>query len=166
MTVYENFGQLKGKRLAFFGDGNNVAVSLIHACALAGMEIALACPAGYRPPEKALNDFEKMKQPGAKLTISEDPKAAAAGSDVMYTDVWASMGQEKDTDARLRDLRDYQLDQALLGLAKPEAIVMHCLPAHREEEITAAVIEGPQSRVFQEAENRMHAHKAILAALL
>ncbi len=166
LTVYETFGKLKGKRLAYFGDGNNVAVSLMHACALVGMEIVLACPSGYRPPEKALNEYEAMKQPGSSLTITDDPRLAAGGADVLYTDVWASMGQEKEAKKRIAALKDYQVNEALLKAAKPEAIVLHCLPAHREEEITEAVIEGPQSRVFQEAENRMHAHKAILAALL
>ncbi|MEA4891733.1 MAG: ornithine carbamoyltransferase [Peptococcaceae bacterium] len=166
LTVYETFGKLKGKRLAYFGDGNNVAVSLMHACALVGMEIVLACPSGYRPPEKALNEYEAMKQPGSSLTITDDPRLAAGGADVLYTDVWASMGQEKEAKKRIAALKDYQVNEALLKAAKPEAIVLHGLPAHREEEITEAVIEGPQSRVFQEAENRMHAHKAILAALL
>ena len=166
MTVYEEFGGLKGKRLAFIGDGNNVAASLMHACALTGMEIVLACPENYRPGEKAIGEFEKMKQPGACLTIVDDPKSAATGADVLYTDVWASMGQEKESQARLEALKGYQIDAALLKLAKPEAIVMHCLPAHRGEEITDEVMECGQSRIFREGENRMHAHKAILAAVL
>lgn len=166
MTIYEEFGGLKGRRLAFIGDGNNVAASLMHACALAGMEIVLASPDNYRPSGKAAEEFEKMKQPGAALTIVADPYAAAAGADVLYTDVWTSMGQEKESQARLEALKGYQIDSALLKAAKPAAIVMHCLPAHREEEITDEVLEGGQSRVFAEAENRMHAHKAILAALL
>ena len=139
LTIYENFGELKGKRLAYFGDGNNVAVSLMHACALVGMEIVLACPSGYTPPEKAIKEYEAMK---------------------------SSMGQEGEAAKRIAALKDYQVNDALLKHAKADAIVLHCLPAHREEEITEAVIEGPQSRVFQEGENRMHAHKAILAALL
>lgn len=166
LTIYENFGELKGKRLAYFGDGNNVAVSLMHACALVGMEIVLACPSGYTPPEKAIKEYEAMKSPGSSLTITDDPALAASGADVLYTDVWASMGQEGEAAKRIAALRDYQVNDALLKLAKADAIVLHCLPAHREEEITEAVIEGPQSRVFQEGENRMHAHKAILAALL
>ena len=166
LTVYEEYGSLKGKRLAFFGDGNNVAVSLMHACALAGMEIVLACPEGYHPSGKAIGEYEKMKQPGSSLAIVEDPKAAADGADVLYTDVWASMGQEKESQKRLEALKGYQVDEALLKLAKPGAIAMHCLPAHRGEEITDGVMEGAQSRIFQEAENRLHAHKAILAALL
>ncbi|MDR0468550.1 MAG: ornithine carbamoyltransferase [Peptococcaceae bacterium] len=166
LTVYEEFGSLKGRKLAFIGDGNNVAVSLMHACALAGMEIVLASPKNYRPGDKAIGEYEKMKQPGSSLAIVEDPREAVSGADVLYTDVWASMGQEKESQARLEALKGYQVDQALLKLAKPEAIVMHCLPAHRGEEITDEVMEGSQSRIFQEAENRMHAHKAILAALL
>jgi ornithine carbamoyltransferase len=166
LTIREEFGDLKGRKLAYFGDGNNVAVSLIHACALTGMEIALACPAGYQPPAAALAAFDAMKQPGAGLTLVEDPQAAAKGADVLYTDVWASMGQEKEAQVRMQALRAYQVNAALLKLAKPEAIVLHCLPAHREEEITDEVMEGAQSRIFQEAENRLHAHKAILATLL
>lgn len=166
MTVYEEFGELKGKRLAFFGDANNVAASLMHACALAGMEIVLACPEAYRPGEKVIAEYEKMKQPGSALAIVEDPKDAADGADVLYTDVWASMGQEEEAKARRQALQGYQVDAALLKLAKPSAIVMHCLPAHRGEEITDEVMESGQSRVFKEAENRLHAHKAILAALL
>lgn len=166
LTIYETFGTLKGKRLVYFGDGNNVATSLMHACALVGMEIVLACPAGYRPPEKAIREYEAMKTPGSSLTILEDPLQAAAGADILYTDVWTSMGQEKETAQRMEALKNYQLNAALLKQAKSNAIVLHCLPAHRGEEITDEVIEGPQSRVFQEGENRMHAHKAILAALL
>jgi len=166
LTVYEEFGSLKGKRMAFFGDANNVATSLIHASALAGMELVLACPSGYRPGDKVMADYEKMKQPGASLTVVDDPKAAAEGADILYTDVWASMGQEKEAQARLQALQGYQVDAALLKLAKPSAIVMHCLPAHRGEEITDEVMECGQSRVFEEGENRLHAHKAILAALL
>lgn len=166
LTIYENFGELKGKRLAYFGDGNNVAVSLMHACALVGMEIVLACPSGYTPPEKAIKEYEAMKSPGSSLTITDDPALAASGADVLYTDVWASMGQEGEAAKRIAALKDYQVNDALMKHAKADAIVLHCLPAHREEEITEAVIEGPQSRVFQEGENRMHAHKAILAALL
>ncbi|MEL7624067.1 MAG: ornithine carbamoyltransferase [Clostridiales bacterium] len=166
LTIYEEYGTLQGKKLAYFGDGNNVAVSLIHACALTGMEIVLACPSGYQPPAAALADFEKMKQPGASLAVVDDPKAAASGADVLYTDVWTSMGQEKEAQIRIQALKEYQVNGDLLKLAKPEAIVLHCLPAHREEEITDEMIECAQSRIFQEAENRMHAHKAILAALL
>ncbi len=166
LTIYEEYGTLQGKKLAYFGDGNNVAVSLIHACALTGIEIVLACPSGYQPPAAALADFEKMKQPGASLAVVDDPKAAASGADVLYTDVWTSMGKEKEAQIRIAALKEYQVNGDLLKLAKPEAIVLHCLPAHREEEITDEMIECAQSRVFQEAENRMHAHKAILAALL
>jgi ornithine carbamoyltransferase len=166
MTVYEEFGDLKGRKLAYFGDANNVATSLMHACALTGMEIVLACPSNYRPGDKAMAEYEKMKQPGSSLTIEEDPKKAAAGADVIYTDVWASMGQEKESVARIEALKSYQVDAGLLKLAKPSAIAMHCLPAHRGEEITDEVMECSQSRVFVEGENRMHAHKAILAALL
>ena len=166
LTVYEEFGELKGKKLAFIGDGNNVAVSLMHACALAGMEIAVASPSGYGPSGKAIEEYEKMKQPGSALTLGEDPQAAAAGAHVLYTDVWASMGQEAESKARLEALKGYTVDAALLRQADPSAVVMHCLPAHRGEEISDEAMECGQSRVFQEAENRMHAHKAILAALL
>lgn len=166
LTIWEARGVLTGQKLAYFGDGNNMAVSLMHACALLGLEIVLACPEGYKPPAKALEQWESLKVPGAKLTLVDDPQVAAQGADVLYTDVWTSMGQEKETAIRLKDLQGYQVNEALLKLAKPDAIVLHCLPAHRGEEITEAVIEGSQSRIFQEAENRMHAHRAILAALL
>ncbi len=166
LTILEAKGKLQGLKLAYFGDGNNVAVSLIHACALCGMEIVLSCPEGYRPPEKALAQGEAMKAPGARITVVQDPKEAAAQADVLYTDVWTSMGQEKESAIRLKALGGYQVNDELLKLAKPDAIVLHCLPAHRGEEITDSVMEGPQSKIFEEAENRMHAHKAILAALL
>ncbi|MCL2121562.1 MAG: ornithine carbamoyltransferase [Clostridiales bacterium] len=166
MTAYEEFGALKGKRLAFIGDANNVAVSLMHACALTGMEIAIASPAGHHPGDKAMAEYERLKQPGSVLTILEEPKEAAEGADILYTDVWASMGQEQEVQKRMQVFRGYHVNADLLKLAKPTAIVMHCLPAHRGEEISDEVIEGSQSRVFVEAENRLHAHKAILAALL
>jgi len=166
LTILEAKGKLQGLKMAYFGDGNNVAVSLIHACALSGMELVLACPEGYRPPAKALAQGEAMKAAGAKITVVDDPKEAAAQADVLYTDVWTSMGQEKESAVRLKALYGYQVNEELLKLAKPDAIVLHCLPAHRGEEITDSIMEGPHSRIFQEAENRMHAHKAILAALL
>ena len=166
LTVYEEFGSLQGKRLAYFGDANNVATSLIHACALTGMEIVLACPEKYSPGKKVLAEYQKLKQPGSSIKVVENPKEAAEGADVLYTDVWTSMGQEKESKVRLQDLQGYQVDAALLKLAKPTAIVMHCLPAHRGEEITDEAMECTQSRIFEEAENRLHAHKAILAALL
>jgi ornithine carbamoyltransferase len=166
LTIWENRGSLQGQKLVYVGDGNNMAVSLIHACALMGMEIVLACPQGYQPPQKALAEGKAMKAAGAKITVTEDLKAAAVNADVLYTDVWASMGQEAEAAVRLKALKDYQINEEIMKLAKPDAIVLHCLPAHRGEEITEAVLEGPASRIFQQAENRMHAHRAILAALL
>jgi len=166
LTILEHRGPLQGQKLVYVGDGNNVAVSLIHACALTGMEIVLACPKGYQLPQKALAEGERIKVEGAKITVTEDIREAVKDADVLYTDVWTSMGQEEETAIRLRDLKDYQINEELLKLAKDDAIVLHCLPAHRGEEITDGVIEGSQSRVFEQAENRMHAHRAILAALL
>jgi ornithine carbamoyltransferase len=166
LTIWERKGQLKGLKLAFIGDGNNVAASVMHAGALTGMHMVLAGPKGYELPGQAVRQIESMLSEGASFTAVEDPREAVREADVVYTDVWASMGQEKEGESRARAFAGYQVNRDLMSLAKPAAIVLHCLPAHRGEEITDEVIEGPQSVVFEEAENRLHAHKAILAALL
>lgn len=162
LTIRDNFGVLNGK-LAFIGDGNNMATALIFAAAKVGMEIAIASPSGYEPDPVAVRVAKNL---GASISVTKDPKEAVKGAYVVYTDVWTSMGQEKETELRKKAFKGYQVDKKLMELADKKAIFLHCLPAHRGEEVSAEVLEGPQSRVFDEAENRLHAQKAILAALL
>jgi len=167
LTVQECFGDLAGRKLAYIGDGNNVAHSLLLGCAKAGMAIAVASPDGYLPdPAIVARSQEVAAETGGSVAVISDPTEAATGADALYTDVWASMGQEEESDERRETFRNYQINADLLERVRPEAIVLHCLPAHRDEEITDAVIEGPQSRVWQQAENRLHVQKAVLAALL
>lgn len=167
MTVEEHKGNLAGLKLAFIGDGNNVAHSLLQICAKVGMHMTIACPAGYEPDADI---FVQARADGAatgsKLEVVTDPLEAAEGADVLYADVWASMGQEEEQAERIRAFSRYQINTGLLGRAAPDAVVLHCLPAHRGEEITDEVLDGPQSAAFDEAENRLHAHKAIVAMLL
>lgn len=163
LTIVEAFGKLKGRRVAFFGDGNNVARSLMFACALGGASFVCASPKGYQMDAASLDRARRM---GGEVDVTDDPQAAARGADVLYTDVWASMGQEEQAAERANVFPPFQLNAALVGLANRKAIVMHCLPAHRGSEITDDVIDGPQSVVFDQAENRMHAQKAILAILM
>jgi ornithine carbamoyltransferase len=164
MTVYEKKGKLKGLRLAFIGDGNNVAHSLIEAASLTGMHIILACPKGYEPDPDVL---EKARTSSSgQITVIREPAEAAANADVVYTDVWVSMGQEKDAARKKRKFRKYQINGELLSHAKKDALVLHCMPAHRGEEITDEVMDGPQSAVFDQAENRLHTQKALLEFLL
>jgi ornithine carbamoyltransferase len=165
-TVQERRGALAGLRLCYVGDGNNVAHSLIEACAKVGMHMALACPPGYEPDAAIMRQARlAAAENGGQLTLSSDPKKAAKGADVLYTDVWASMGQEKEQSQRVKAFAGYQIDANLLREA-PDAIVMHCLPAHRGEEISADVIDGPRSVVFDQAENRLHTQKAVLELLM
>jgi len=163
LTVKEKKGKLKGVRMAYIGDGNNVANSLIEAAMMTGMELTLACPRGYDPDRKI---FEKAKAEGAAVNIVTDPNEAAKDADVFYTDVWISMGQEREVERRRKIFKNYQVNRELLSLAKPDAIVMHCLPAHRGEEITDEVLSSPQSVVIDQAENRLHAQKALLEMLI
>ncbi len=166
-TVVERKGKAKGLKLAYVGDGNNMVNALLHTCAKVGMDISVATPPGYAPnPQVVLEAKAAAAEHGSKVTLVTDPKDAAVGADVLYTDVWASMGQEAEQATRQRAFAGYQINEALLHLAKPDAIVLHCLPAHRGEEITEAVLEGPQSAVFDEAENRLHVQKAIMALLM
>lgn len=160
MTVKERKGALENLDIVWVGDGNNMANSWIHAARMIGFRLTLACPPGYEPDAGLLQDAGKH----ARLTA--DPKAAVNGADVINTDVWASMGQEEDRERRLRDFEGYQVTRDLAGLAKPDAVIMHCLPAHRGEEISAEVLEGPQSVVFDQAENKMHLHQALLEWLV
>jgi ornithine carbamoyltransferase len=154
LTLRERFGDLRGLRLAYVGDGNNVARSLAIAGELAGMEVVIAAPSGYQLEEGH----------GAKLT--DDPRAAADGADAIYTDVWVSMGDEAEAERRRADLAPFRIDADLLSAAKDEAVVLHCLPAHPGEEITAEVLYGPRSAVWDQAENRLHTQKALLEALV
>jgi len=164
MTVYEKKGKLKGLRLAFIGDGNNVAHSLIEAASLTGMHIILACPKGYEPDPDVL---EKARTSSSgQITVLREPAEAAANADVVYTDVWVSMGQEKEAARKKRKFRKYQINGELLSHAKKDALVLHCMPAHRGEEITDEVMDSLQSAVFDQAENRLHTQKALLEFLL
>jgi ornithine carbamoyltransferase len=162
LTVRQHLGSFEGKKVAWIGDGNNMANSWINAAYRLGFELALACPEGYEPADHLL---ERAKG-HAKITLTRDPKEAIAGADVVNTDVWASMGQEDEQKKRERDFAGYTVDASLMGRAAKDAIFLHCLPAHRGEEVSAEVIDGPRSRVWDEAENRLHIQKAIMAALI
>jgi ornithine carbamoyltransferase len=162
-TVQGALGTWEGKRIAWVGDGNNMANSWIEAAAVLGFELRLACPEGYEPNRDI---FERAKARGACLLITEVPEEAVEGAHVVNTDVWASMGQEGEAEARRNAFKGYTVDAALMKLADRNAIFLHCLPAHRGEEVATEVIEGPQSRVWDEAENRLHVQKALLATLM
>jgi ornithine carbamoyltransferase len=163
LTISEQKGRLKDVRLAYIGDGNNVANSLMEAALLTGVDLVLACPRGYEPDSKL---YEKVRAAGAKVEVIKDPDKAVRNADALYTDVWISMGQEKDVERKKKKFEKYQINKRLLSLAKPDAIVMHCLPAHRGEEITDDVIDSPQSVVIDQAENRLHTQKALLEMLI
>jgi ornithine carbamoyltransferase len=165
-TLREAFGQLAGLTLAYVGDGNNMAHSLMLGCALSGVNIRVATPPGYAPDAAITAQAIALSGGKSSVTITTDPQAAVRGAQAIYTDVWASMGQEDRAESRLPLFQPYQVNQGLLQLADPTAIVLHCLPAHRGEEITDAVLEGPQSQVWDQAENRMHAQKALLVSVL
>lgn len=166
-TVKERFGKLKGIKLAYVGDGNNVARSLVFAAAKTGMSMTLASPEGYALDTQALElSAADRSASGGAVYQTMDPGQAVAGADVIYTDVWASMGQEKEHALRVKAFRRFQVNGALMAQAAPGAVFMHCLPAHRNEEVTEEVIDGPQSIVFDQAENRLHVQKAILALLM
>ena len=166
-TIQERKGDLKGLRLAYVGDGNNVCNSLLLAAAVVGMDMAVACPDKFRPrPEILAQAREVASRTGAKLTVQPDPVDAVKGADVVYTDVWVSMGMEKEKPERERIFLPYQVNQQLVNKANEDAVVMHCLPAHRGLEITDEVIDGPKSVVWDQAENRLHAQKALLVKLL
>ena len=163
MTMRQRFGRLEGLAMAWIGDGNNVCHSLLLASAIMGMKISVASPRGYEPDARIL---ERAQRLGGKPRLVAEPEEAAAGADVVITDTWISMGDEGEEAERLRVFGRYQVNRDLMGLAKERAIAMHCLPAHRGQEITDEVMDGPQSAVFDEAENRLHASKAVLAWLL
>lgn len=166
LTIQECFGSLSGVTVAYLGDGNNVAHSLLLGCVQMGMNIRIACPPGYEPDRSIVEEAKEIAVDNAQIELTQDAKAAVKQAQVIYTDVWASMGQESMADARIPVFQPYQVNEELFADADPNAIALHCLPAHREEEITEAVLEGSHSRVWDQAENRMHAQKALLASLL
>ncbi|WP_348247942.1 ornithine carbamoyltransferase [Leptolyngbya sp. GB1-A1] len=165
-TIKEEFGQLDGLTLAYVGDGNNMANSLMLGCALSGMNVRVAAPAGFEPNAGVLEQAKAIAGDRTEVTLTQDAQAAVQGAQIVYTDVWASMGQEDLADSRIPVFMPYQVNEDLMNKADSKAIVLHCLPAHRGEEITNGVIEGNQSRVWDEAENRLHAQKALLVSVL
>ena len=177
LTIKEKFGRLQGLKLAYIGDGNNMANSLIECCVKAGVDISLACPEGYDPDPGVLawakHARRERRQSGARaeagrpaVELVREPEIAAAGADILYTDVWASMGQESEKAKRQRHFKGFQINQEIINRANPDCIVLHCLPAHRGEEITDEALEGANSAVFDQAENRLHAQKALLELLI
>ncbi len=167
LTLYEHKGSLKGLKLAYVGDGNNVAHSLLLGCSKLGIDVAVACPPGYDPIEEIVGWAQRNAlEQGSQVLITDSAAEAVAGADAVYTDVWASMGQEAEQAARIKAFAGYQVDATLMQNAKSGAIFLHCLPAHRGEEVAAEVIGGPQSVVFDQAENRLHAQKAVMALLM
>jgi len=167
MTIRERFDGFGGVRVTYLGDGNNVCHSLMVACAKLGMDFTAATPQGYEPDDEVVGwAREAAEASGASVELTRDPRAAAGGADVLYTDVWTSMGQEEERERRVRDLEDYRIDESMLRLAGERAIVLHCLPAHYGEEITEEVLYGPQSAVWDQAENRLHAQKGLLALVI
>lgn len=163
LTIKEHCGSLAGKKLAYVGDGNNMAHSLLYGGAKMGMEVAVATPAVYRCDETVVkNAIEDAKAAGAKIVITEDPAEAVKNADAVYTDTWVSMGQESQKEEKIKAFSPYQVNGKLFSLAKPEAVFLHCLPAYRGMEVTEEVIDGPNSVIFDEAENRLHAQKAVM----
>lgn len=167
LTIHEIKGYLQGQKLAYVGDGNNVAHSLIIACAHLGVNVSIASPLGFEVDSSILAKAQKLAVlNGSTIETTTNPKEAVENADVIYTDVWTSMGQEEETAARLQAFEGYQINDELVQHAKPDYLFLHCLPAHREEEVATSVIDGTHSAVFQQAENRLHAQKAILASIL
>jgi ornithine carbamoyltransferase len=167
MTIREKLGRISGVRLAYLGDGNNVCVSLMVGAARFGARFVAATPEGYEPDATAVTAARRAAvQMGGTVELVRDPKDAVPGAEAVYTDVWTSMGQEEEADRRRRDLAEYRIDEEILSLAHPNAIVLHCLPAHYGEEITESVLYGPQSVVWDQAENRLHSQKALLALIV
>ena len=162
MTIREYKGKLEGLKLCYIGDGNNMANSLIAGGITTGMQVAIACPDDYRPDEELM----QWAKSNGEFLCTGNIEEAAAGADVLYTDVWASMGQEGEAEERKKIFKNYQINDSVMALAKPDAMVLHCLPAHREEEITGKVLEAHADEIFEEAENRLHAQKAVLVKLL
>ncbi len=166
-TIQECFGQLAGLRLAYCGDGNNMAHSLMLGCATVGMDVAIACPANFTPDPQIVDRAKSIASiKGTQVLVTQSPQEAVTQAHVVYTDVWASMGQESEANERIPLFQPYQVNQELLTLTEPNSIVLHCLPAHRGEEITEDVLESTRSRVWDQAENRLHAQKALLVSVL
>ena len=165
-TLIERWGSVAGKRVAFVGDGNNVCASLVHAAMMLGIHAHVATPKGFELPDEVVDQAAEVSQKGAGLTEFTDPKAAVRDADAVYTDVWTSMGQEVEYAERKRTFKRYQVTESMMALAKSGALFMHCLPAHRGEEVSDEVIESPLSVVFDQAENRLHAQKALLVEML
>ncbi len=165
LTLTEHLGDLRGRVVAFVGDGNNVAVSLAHAAVMLGMRVRVASPKGYELPKAILAESARVARWGGQVDVTNDPIAAVTGADAVYTDVWASMGQEEQAEARERIFAAFQVNESLMDAAGPDALFLHCLPAHRGHEVTDAVMDSPQSVVFDQSENRLHAQKALLAKL-
>ena len=163
MTIREHFGRFEGLKVVYLGDGNNVCASLMVACAKLGMDFVAATPASYRPADEAV---QIARDAGGSVELTDDPRTAVEGADVLYTDVWTSMGQDAEREQRLRDLTGYGIDADLVARAGGDAIVLHCLPAHYGEEITEDVLYGSQSVVWDQAENRLHAQKALMALVM
>ena len=166
-TIYEKKGRLSGLKLAYVGDGNNVAHSLLYGCSKVGMDITLACPKGYEPdPEVTSKAREEGRISGCKVKLAKDPKEAIREADIVYTDVWASMGKEKEREERVRIFKPYQINSELVRGAKEDYLFMHCLPAHRGEEVTDEVADSKNSVIFDQAENRLHTQKAVMALIM
>ena len=166
-TLREVFGELRGRKLAYVGDGNNVAHSLMFGGPKVGMDVAVATPPGFEPkPHYVDLAREDAAAAGTSLALTHDPREAVRGASAVYTDVWASMGQEAEAEARRQAFAGWTVDNSLMALARPEAVFLHCLPCHRGEEVAAEVVDGPQSRIFDEAENRLHVQKAVMLRLL
>ena len=166
MTMRERWGRASARKVAYVGDGNNVATSLAHAGCMAGVTVHVATPKGYELPQHVIDEASRVARGGAEIRSFSDPREAVAGVDAVYTDVWASMGEEEEADARRLIFAPYQVNRELMSRAAPGALFMHCLPAHRDDEVTAEVIESPTSVVFDQAENRLHTQKALLLMLL
>lgn len=166
LTVQESFGQLSGVKMTYLGDGNNVAHSILLGCASVGMDVAIACPDDYQPDAAIVERAKAIAAGQSTVEVTSDPVVGVTNAQVLYTDVWASMGQESQAESRIPIFEPYQINDELLQQADPKAIVLHCLPAHRGEEITESVMEGPQSKIWDQAENRLHAQQALLAQIL
>lgn len=166
-TVYEAKGKLEGLKMAYVGDGNNVANSLLHGCAKTGMDVFVATPAGYGCDDTIIEQAKQAAaKSGSKVVITDDPEEAVKDADVIYTDTWVSMGQEAEKEMKVKIFMPYQVNEKLFSTAKDDAVFLHCLPAYRGLEVTEGVIDGPNSMVFEEAENRLHVQKAIMATLM